>query len=891
MDRGCITRSTIFFLSLLLVTLFPFSTAEAYKLSDFLTLLSNTDQCLGECEAILEIHNPTSNDIIIANSEMFNISFVKGTGALELLDYKLLKAENVTYTLTDSNCTWIETNETLPNRTIVTHNERICNLFNYTTTKEEYQPFNPIGQILSPGETWKIKLVGYKQPKLGPNNIDWILSFNGYTPDWAWWNSSWSYARNLTITESNGVARTNELVWKYVSTQGWDHKPANCSKEFRLVDHNVADPAGREVPIRVIQDFVSAGECTGAMIKFMANITAGQTKNYTLYYGNNDPNLNPKTYDFSANATTFDNNIVACADLACCSTSGNCGSGSSQGYKTGTYWGRNVLEGCDGSNPDCGFLANSHSDEGTGGYCVLEYRSAGRTIGSYDYSNYSIVDPSVEVSVFINDYNYGTETSAVAYKLLDSSNNVIYTQAYYTYDDANRYSNSTTVTGKVVGSASDGGTPARQIIIQDIENNQVSGFNFSDIFLKTAKIHITYEWDHVGGNCDTVFDTFEVKEQKRLNVTVGEIEMSLNMAPSIIKVKLNNGTELQYGGTYAGIAMVNDPDGNNTIKTVNMSWGFPNGTVSTSTNGTFDGANWLSSTNISIGFGEYNLTVIAKDDGDLTDSYTYNFSYPALTVDTPKVYNTTFIEKYDYKLGETITVRVNVTDEGGASKIDAVEIIVRDPYNTTIYDNAMMNISAITNGYTYQQNYTIPVNAYLIGSFTIIINASDTSKGLSNKSAIINVGIEAMDLELSGEYPFARTGENFAITAIVRDRNTGKMLSGLNVSLIIYNWTNNSWVRWVSEDVMTEIIDAGEHTGIYVYNKTEAFAPNQKGNYIARASTTLGGVTAEDAMQFRVDPPLTTDAGSSLIIVQLVIESILLVLGTIILFSYFRKAK
>lgn len=92
-----------------------------------------------------------------------------------------------------------------------------------------------------------------------------------------WWNSNWGQRVNITITETGGVARNNEIadVWVNLTT-------GNCTKEYRvLLDDSV------ELTSQVYNESYSAnGKCTAANVLFMVNLTANEHKNVTIYFNN-----------------------------------------------------------------------------------------------------------------------------------------------------------------------------------------------------------------------------------------------------------------------------------------------------------------------------------------------------------------------------------------------------------------------------------------------------------------------------------------------------------------------------------------------------------------------------------------------------------------------------
>ena len=82
-------------------------------------------------------------------------------------------------------------------------------------------------------------------------------------------------------------------------------------------------------------------------------------------------------------------------------------------------------------------------------------------------------------------------------------------------------------------------------------------------------------------------------------------------------------------------------------------------------------------------------------------------------VDKPVTFNNqTLQEKTVFIRNSEITIRVNVTDPDGRDDIDKVWIKILNTTDNVKLDNTLMtNISTITNGYTYEYNYTIPSDA------------------------------------------------------------------------------------------------------------------------------------------------------------------------------------
>jgi len=98
-----------------------------------------------------------------------------------------------------------------------------------------------------------------------------------------------------------------------------------------------------------------------------------------------------------------------------------------------------------------------------------------------------------------------------------------------------------------------------------------------------------------------------------------------------------------------------------------------------------------------------------------------------------------YIERVRFVRDNLVVIRVNVTDNNGANDINKVLITVLDSNLVVRVNNdTMINISSITNGYTYEYNYTIPSDAVL-GKWTIKIFANDTSNAWGSNSTVFEV--------------------------------------------------------------------------------------------------------------------------------------------------------
>ena len=101
--------------------------------------------------------------------------------------------------------------------------------------------------------------------------------------------------------------------------------------------------------------------------------------------------------------------------------------------------------------------------------------------------------------------------------------------------------------------------------------------------------------------------------------------------------------------------------------------------------------------------------------------------FGAPEVEKPKTYNSTLVENTSFEIGKNVTIRDNATHPNGANYVDSALITIIHPNQTVmVNNNSMTNISAITNGYTYEYNYTIPDELNSIGTWNVHIYANST---------------------------------------------------------------------------------------------------------------------------------------------------------------------
>jgi hypothetical protein len=94
-----------------------------------------------------------------------------------------------------------------------------------------------------------------------------------------WFDRSWKFRRPIFLEEKIGITRENEPIEIFLEID--PGKVLNCSKEIRVTEGEL-----REIPSQVYNESYLGGWCISSNIFFLANVSANQTKEYYVYYGN-----------------------------------------------------------------------------------------------------------------------------------------------------------------------------------------------------------------------------------------------------------------------------------------------------------------------------------------------------------------------------------------------------------------------------------------------------------------------------------------------------------------------------------------------------------------------------------------------------------------------------
>lgn len=263
-----------------------------------------------------------SNEKTVLKQDDFKLSYIKEETAnnLESLDMYILDEQTYFDTEKETVCNPYE----IINKTV----QVIPNCTEQTIMVEKvaeiWKPFDPIGYKVKSFELIEntdncltdcyaiillndkdyIKILGKKDVKIGENNIDWKIDVFGTKPNWAWWNSSWSNCKNITMTYTEN--KQQEPV--SVNITGLT---GNVTKELRIVNAGCGDD-GTAQKLK----FIETDQSSYAFIVFSFTNTTPATEVWSAYYNysgiEQDPSLigvkNNAFWTRTYNGTVLPNN-------------------------------------------------------------------------------------------------------------------------------------------------------------------------------------------------------------------------------------------------------------------------------------------------------------------------------------------------------------------------------------------------------------------------------------------------------------------------------------------------------------------------------------------------------------------------------------------------------
>jgi len=308
---------------------------------NYVRLVNNTDQCLVDCYAVVEVSNPTSEPMRLADNGWRTwVEKANGTGGpgedLKLAVWKAnlkdvdepvygdvetkyeCKTDNLRMSASNGTCVddagsavWsaevIGSTESDGITTVTGKGHGVKEYVKKQVEVEEYEPTSTSDIVIAPGEKKLVRIEGKKVAALGENNVDWKLEYMGVRPPWAWWNSTWSYRQNYTISNGGASGLTNFQVIMDVNTStliSGGKMRSDCA------DIRFTNAAGTGTVYHTLQK----GTCNKVHTYLTVNVSsipASGSSNITMYYGN--PNAqsadNPSmVFDFYDGFEGYSNN-------------------------------------------------------------------------------------------------------------------------------------------------------------------------------------------------------------------------------------------------------------------------------------------------------------------------------------------------------------------------------------------------------------------------------------------------------------------------------------------------------------------------------------------------------------------------------------------------------
>lgn len=165
--------------------------------SSIVKLVNNTDQCLTDCSFTLEFQNEQEvsllEDLVFIDRKGEDVQ-----NTLKNVEFKIGSYENQTKIIPiyDTICEDVY-NSTTNN---VTQSCTTINTNNETETEEVLVWKNYNGEAVS-----GLNYLQVNAKKSPIKSMDWIVTFRGEDLiKWAWWNSTWNYKREITLTSNIG---------------------------------------------------------------------------------------------------------------------------------------------------------------------------------------------------------------------------------------------------------------------------------------------------------------------------------------------------------------------------------------------------------------------------------------------------------------------------------------------------------------------------------------------------------------------------------------------------------------------------------------------------------------------------------------------------------------
>lgn len=259
-------------------------------------LISNTDNCFLDCEAVFRIRTSETTKLPETPGKDYSLDFFKSrTNLPGLKEYTYEVRRSRNYNVTDYSTICNPYDVTEDNGTYVVSNCTEAVTGSHTESREEYVPFAFWGETLEANTDYYIKLKGKKYASLGENNIEWVFTLNGAVLDeFAWWNSSRDTKYPISITNNN---ESSVLRDGFTINLSFDHANALANGYCNQTNGNdLSIVFNDDTELDRINATPFNSDSTLILFKTRNNISAGATDstNYSIYCGSSS-SITPKT--------------------------------------------------------------------------------------------------------------------------------------------------------------------------------------------------------------------------------------------------------------------------------------------------------------------------------------------------------------------------------------------------------------------------------------------------------------------------------------------------------------------------------------------------------------------------------------------------------------------
>lgn len=240
---------------------------------DIVVMDSNTPICL-DCYTDYQLTNPTESELCSVPNVSFinpdnlnNYEFLK-----EINENKVITKKNYTYTnvtkqscrtLNETGCTGTVINETLCCSDVI-HTIKSYTLYNVTKNVSTWIDATGEDLCLGVNESKILKVKGSLIPETAVDNI---ICYAGYCfPEYAWWNSSFNFRRNITDNPGIGLPLAINQTNKFLGWNIWVNASAGSNLSIYYNDATdlaVYDFANSKTVSYEIEQIASGKDTTG----------------------------------------------------------------------------------------------------------------------------------------------------------------------------------------------------------------------------------------------------------------------------------------------------------------------------------------------------------------------------------------------------------------------------------------------------------------------------------------------------------------------------------------------------------------------------------------------------------------------------------------------------